>query len=108
MVYIILKHRWTSKSKKTSFKTGNMVLCLQRKIGWCRCFFNRFVGKFACWDKSAQCKFTNCTLIKWVVLMRNFGVLGIGMMAFFFLKKLMQVFKGMQRLNQHCKQYRQH
>jgi hypothetical protein len=34
--------------------------------------------------------------------------LGIGMMAFFFLKKLMQVFKGMQRLNQHCKQYRQH
>lgn len=68
----------------------------------------KLIRDFFSIDKITEGKFTRKTMIERMVLVRNFVLACVFVMALFFGKELAQMFVGMHRLQQHRKQYCKH
>ena len=105
--YLNNKTRWATKLARASgitFRRSNNGIKI-RNFGKNRM---KLISDFFSFDKIAEGKFTRKTMVERMVLVRNFILAGIFMMALFFGKELAQMFVGMHRLQQHREQYCKH
>ena len=105
-IYLNNKTWGSSKRKKASFKELGNFPGFEKGISRWKADFFEFEMRNIRSNKTAYGKIANKTMIKIVVLMRDFLFGCMAVVAFFLGKLFSQMLITMHRLEQHCEQYR--